>query len=136
MDSREKLKLFQDLKDEYFPHPKDDIDKLLLKKDMYDINPNTNYALLKKSIIKSHGDLLTNFYNYNQTLTFTQRQAILNEIENTDAGNTIKNSIGLSKESFFQKYFMALNDLKNAYEDSNNIIITFLIKTRSIRKII
>ena len=102
MDSREKLKLFQDLKDEYLPHPKDDIDKLLLKKDMLDINPNTNYALLKKSIIKSHGDLLTNFYNYNQTLTFTQRQDILNEIENTDAGNAIKDSIGLSKESFFK----------------------------------
>ena len=121
MDTREKLKLFQDLKDKYLPAPKDDIDTLLVKKDMFDINPNTNFDLLYKSIISSHEDVLKNFYNYNQTLTFSQRQIILNELNNTKAGYLIGESIGLSKESFFQKYFMALNDLKNAYEDSNNI---------------
>jgi len=92
---------------------------LIKKKDIYDINPNTNYELLLQCIKLSHKDLVKNFYHYNQTLTFAQRQDNIKKLENTDAGKLIINEIGLSKESYIEKYFNILNELKNFYSNQS-----------------
>ena len=118
MDTRDKLQLFQDLKNSSLPNASDGLDELLEKKDIFDINPNTNYEILKKSINSYHKDLLKNFYSYNQTLTFSQRQDIIKKLKKTDAFNSIQETIGLSEESFFQKYFMLLKDLQNFFNDN------------------
>ena len=116
---KKKLKLFQDLKDSSLPSQEDSLEELIKKKDIYDINPNTNYALLHQSIKLSHKDLIKNFYHYNQALNFSQRQDIIKKLKNTDAGKLIINEIGLSKESYMEKYFNLLNELKNFYRNQS-----------------
>lgn len=116
---KKKLKLFQDLKDSSLPNPEDSLEELIKKKDIYDINPNTNYALRLQYIKLFHKDLVKNFYLYNQTLTFAQRQDIIKKLENTNAGKLITNEIVLSKESYIEKYFNILNELKNCYTNQS-----------------
>ena len=110
---KKELKCFQDLKNLSLPSPEDSLEDLIKKKDIYDINPNTNYSLLSRLIELSHEDLVKNFYEYNQTLTFFQRKDIIDKLENTYAGKIIAKKIGLSKESYIEKYFSILNELKN-----------------------
>ena len=112
IDERLDLKLFQELKDSSLPSENDSLEELISKKDIYDINPNTNYALLKKSIELSHKNLEKYFYEYNQTLTFHQRQDIIEKIRDTEIGGIIEKRIGLTKESFMEKYFKIIYNLK------------------------
>lgn len=117
---KKELKTFQQLKDLSLPCPKDNLDDLIKKKNIFDINPNTNYELLTQLInSSSYEDLVQNFYDYNQTLTFSQRQNIIKKLENTEAGKIIAKEIGLSKESYMEKYFSILNELRNFYRNQN-----------------
>ena len=118
--TKKELKTFQELKDLSLPCPKDNLDDLIKKKNIFDINPNTNYELLTQLISSSsYEDLVQNFYDYNQTLTFSQRQNIIKKLENTEAGKIIAKDIGLSKESYMEKYFSILNELRNFYRNQN-----------------
>ena len=118
---KKELKSFQELKDSSLPLPEDNLKDLIKKKNIYDINPNTNYELLIKFISSSSSneDIVQNFYDYNQTLTFSQRQNIIKKLENTEAGKLIAKDIGLSKESYVEKYFTILNELRNFYRNQN-----------------
>ena len=118
--TKKELKTFQELKDLSLPCPKDNLDDLIKKKNIFDINPNTNYELLSQLISSSsYENIVQNFYDYNQTLTFSQRQDIIKKLENTEAGNIIAKDIGLSKESYMEKYFSILNELRNFYRNQN-----------------
>ena len=118
--TKKELKTFQELKDLSLPCPKDNLDDLIKKKNIFDINPNTNYELLSQLISSSsYKNIVQNFYEYNQTLTFSQRQDIIKKLENTEAGNIIAKDIGLSKESYMEKYFSILNELRNFYRNQN-----------------
>ena len=111
-DIRQDLQLFQELKDSSLPETTDTLEELISKKDIYDINPNTNYAILEKSLKESQQNFKNIFIDYNQTLTFHQRQEIIGKIKNTEVGKIISEKIGLSNESFMEKYFNILNELK------------------------
>ena len=118
--TKKELKTFKELKDLSLPCPKDNLDDLIKKKNIFDINPNTNYELLSQLISSSsYENIVQNFYDYNQTLTFSQRQDIIKKLENTEAGNIIAKDIGLSKESYMEKYFSILNELRNFYRNQN-----------------
>ena len=82
-DIRQDLLLFQELKDSSLPETTDTLEELISKKDIYDINPNTNYAILKKSLEESQETFENIFIDYNQTLTFHQRHEIMGKIKNT-----------------------------------------------------
>ena len=112
-DIRQNLQLFQELKDSSLPEIADTLEELISKKDIYDINPNTNYAILEKSLKESQEKFQNFFLDYNQTLTFNQRQEIIGKIKDTEVGKKISEKIGLSNESFMEKYFNILNKLKN-----------------------
>ena len=134
MDERDELQLFQYLKDNSQPANEDTLDELINKKDKYDINPNTNYAILDH-LIKSNGPKLEQFfYDYNQTLTFSQRKDIILRLQKTDIGKKIDNQIGLKKiESFKEKYFQSLNELQKALTsetEESYIKLKQLFKTR------
>ena len=116
MESLEELKLFQELKDSSLPYKDDSLDDLIDKREIYDINPNLNYQLLEKSIETNDmndEDLVDNFLNYNQTLTFKKRKNIISKIKKTCAGKLIEETTGLNEKSYMEIYFNLLNDLLN-----------------------
>lgn len=116
---RESLKLFQELKDSSLPQGNDSLDDLIKKRDVYDINPNTNYYILDKSIDESNEQLMNNFLYYNQTLTFSQRKLIISKLLKTDVGEILNKRKGLGFESFMEKYFDLLKYL-NEYNNKEN----------------
>ena len=67
MDERDELQLFQELKDNSQPANEDTLDELINKKDKYDINPNTNYAILDHLIKSNDPKLEQFFYDYIQS---------------------------------------------------------------------
>ena len=123
MESREELKLYQELKDISLPSSKDSLDELLKKKDIYDINPNTNFEILQKYIdednmeIDNYDEQFKNFYlNYIQTLTFNQKNEIIKKIKNNDKGKLIESTIGFNEKSNIENYFDILNTMKTLTE--------------------
>jgi hypothetical protein len=77
--------------------------------------------------------LAENFYYYNQTLTFSQRNIIINKLLNTKEGKIIEKKIGLNNKSFLEKYFELLYEMKK-FKDDNNLekyeILENLFKTK------
>ena len=123
MHFREELKLYQELKDISLPSSKDSLDELLKKKDIYDINPNTNFEILQKYIdednmeIDNYDEQFKNFYlNYIQTLTFNQKNEIIKKIKNNDKGKLIESTIGFNEKSNIENYFDILNIMKTFTE--------------------
>ena len=68
MGERDELKLFQEIKDKYEPENRDSLDELIKKKDKYDINPNTNYAIFDLAIKSNEPKLEELFYDYNPAI--------------------------------------------------------------------
>ena len=134
MESRKELKLYQELKNISLPSSEDNLDDLLIKKDIYDINPNTNFEIMKKYIVKFEeqnikqddlDDQFKNFYlNNNQTLTYKQKVQIINKIKSNNKGELIKNIIGFNEKSNMENYFDILKlffKKEHSMEDFSNI---------------
>ena len=127
MEYREELKLYQELKEIALPSSGDTLNELLKKKDIYDINPNTNFKIMKKYIEfdddekimeeDNFDEQFTNFYlYYNQTLTFNQKSEIINKIKTNNKGELIKKLIGFNEKSNMENYFDILNILKSLHK--------------------
>ena len=123
MEPRKELYLYQELKNNSLPSSEDSLTELLKKKDIFDINPNTNFEIMKKYI--GEGDeeksmeeddfdeQFKNFYlNYIQTLTFQQKIEIINKIKGNNKGDLVEEEIGLNEKSNMENYFDILNNLK------------------------
>ena len=118
--SKQILKLFQELKDSSLPEENDSLDDLISKKDIYDINQNPNYTILDKSIQLSLENLLQNLYYNNQILTnLLSKTRYYRKIKFTEKGKKINKRIVLTKESFMEKYFNILNELKIFLKDKS-----------------
>ena len=113
MNGGEDLKLFQELKDLSIPKTKDNLDSLLKKREIYDINPNTNYEMLAKAL-EINNNFEDIFLKYNQTLTFSQRKEIISRIEGTELEKSFIQRFGpLYKKSYVEQYFAFLKELKD-----------------------
>ena len=116
-EPRKQLKLFQELKDESIHLVNDTIEDLESKAEIFDINPNTNYQLIKLYLENKNNDNFTTFYlNKIQTLCFDQKKEIIEKInqdENKEIKTGILNWININDKSFFKSYFLILKELLN-----------------------
>ena len=118
MDFKQQLDLFQELKDSSLPKTEDDLEKLLNKKDIYDINPNTNFEILKKALQRTPEYFKNIFLTYIQTLTLKKRNEIISKMKGTEAEKLIVAQFGsLDKTSYLNKYFTILRELNDYYKD-------------------
>ena len=128
-DLREKPKLFQELKDDSIKLPDDTLEDLESKAKIYDINPNTNYQIIKFLLEienKNEEDInkiLFFYFNKIQTLCLNDRKDIIKKI-NQDNNKIIKEKIKkwieLNEKSFIESYFIIIKKLKNIYQEYNN----------------
>jgi hypothetical protein len=119
MKEKKELKTYQELKNESLPGFDDNLDELLKKRDKFDINPNTNFQIMKKLIEVADENLKQNYINYNQTLTFEQRKEIIEKIKTTNSTKSIETEIELNVESFMSRYFKLLKNLYEWNEDKS-----------------
>ena len=118
MNFKQQLDLFQELKDSSLPKTEDDLEKLLNKKDIYDINPNTNFEILKKALQRTPEYFKNIFLTYIQTLTLKKRNEIISKMKGTEAEKLIVAQFGsLDKTSYLNKYFTILRELNDYYKD-------------------
>ena len=128
-DLREKPKLFQELKDDSIKLPDDTLEDLESKAKIYDINPNTNYQIIKFLLEienkneKDINKILFFYFNKIQTLCLNDRKDIIKKI-NQDNNKIIKEKIKkwieLNEKSFIESYFIIIKKLKNIYQEYNN----------------
>ena len=123
-EPRKQLKLFQELKDESIHLVNDTIEDLESKAEIFDINPNTNYQLIKLYLENKNNDNFTTFYlNKIQTLCFDQKKEIIEKInqdENKEIKTGILNWININDKSFFKSYFLILKELLKIYREYKN----------------
>jgi len=109
------------------------LETLKNKAKKYDINPNLNYAIMKRLLNKKkkNKDDINSFYNfyrnYIQTLFYDQKEDIINEINkkiNKELKQRITKMFKLNKKSFVDSYFDIIKILYDTVSklDLNNEI--------------
>jgi len=123
-EPRRQLKLFQELKDESMPSLNDTIEDLESKVEIFDINPNINYQLIKLYLENKKNDkCATFFFNKIQTLCFNKKKEIIEKIyqdENKEIKASLTSNIKLNDKSFIEIYFLILKKLLEIYRDYKN----------------
>ena len=119
------LKLFAELYEESIIKGNEGLENLKNKAKKYDINPDLNYAIMKKILNKKNMNKndINSFYdfyrNYIQTLFYDQKKDIIDEInktKNKKLKEKITKIFKLNKKSFVDSYF---DIMKKLYDTAN-----------------